>query len=76
MELLPLAVLGGSWWILAAVIVILVGLIVGFFTVKGSGISETPYGKMYGGAPGAHGKSSASGKDERASERDWSRGAR
>ncbi|MEX2253217.1 MAG: hypothetical protein WD649_03620 [Thermoleophilaceae bacterium] len=73
---LPLALLGGSWWILAAVLVILVGFIIGFFTVRGSGISETPYGKMYSGAPGSHGKSSASGKDERVSERDWSRGAK
>jgi hypothetical protein len=53
-----------------------VGVVYGYFTVGGSGISETPYGKIYGGAPGAHGPASASGHDDRVSMRDWSRGAR
>jgi hypothetical protein len=62
---------------LAIVIVALfVGVVYGYYTVKGSGISERPYGKIYGGAPGAYGPGSASGHDDRVSMRDWSRGAR
>jgi hypothetical protein len=57
-------------------IVMLAGVIYGYFTVNGSGIAETPYGKIYGGAPGAHGPASASGRDERVSISDWSRGTR
>jgi hypothetical protein len=57
-------------------IVMLAGVIYGYFTVSGSGIAETPYGKIYGGAPGAHGRASASGRDERVSISDWSRGTR
>ena len=62
---------------LAIVIVaLLIGVIYGYYTVKGSGISETPYNKIYGGAPGARGPGSATGRDERVSMRDWSRGTR
>jgi hypothetical protein len=57
-------------------IVMLVGVICGYYTVSGSGIAEHPYGKIYGGAPGAFGPGSASGHDERVSTRNWSRGAR
>ena len=53
-----------------------IGVVYGWFTVRGSGISETPYGKVYGGAPGAFGPGSASGHDDRVSMRDWSRGTR
>ena len=53
-----------------------VGISYGWYTVKGSGIAERPYGKVYGGAPGAFGPGSASGHDDRVSMRDWSRGAR
>ena len=48
----------------------------GYFTVWGSGISETPYGKIYSGAPGAGRKATASGRDERVVMREWSRGTR
>ncbi len=51
-------------------------IVFGYYTVKGSGISETPYGKVYSDAPGAIGPASVSGKDERVTVRDWSRGAR
>jgi hypothetical protein len=57
-------------------ILMLIGVIYGYYTVSGSGIAEHPYGKIYQGAPGAHGPGSASGHDERVSMRDWSRGAR
>ena len=57
-------------------IVMLVGVVYGYYTVGGSGIGEHPYGNIYGGAPGALGPGSASGRDERVSMRDWSRGTR
>ena len=53
-----------------------VGVVYGYYTVRGSGIAETPYGKVYGGAPGAYGPASASGKDQLVTVRDWSRGTR
>jgi hypothetical protein len=57
-------------------IVMLVGVIYGYYTVSGSGIAEHPYGKVYGGAPGAFGPGSASGHDDRVVMRNWSRGTR
>jgi len=57
-------------------IVMFVGVVYGYYTVSGSGIAEHPFGKIYGGAPGAHGPASASGRDESVSMRDWSRGTR
>jgi hypothetical protein len=57
-------------------IVLLVGVIYGYYTVSGSGIAEHPYGKVYGGAPGAHAPASASGRDDSVSMRNWSRGTR
>jgi hypothetical protein len=57
-------------------IVMLAGVIYGYFTVDGSGIAETPYGKIYGGAPGARLPASASGRDARVSISDWTRGTR
>jgi hypothetical protein len=57
-------------------IVMLAGVIYGYYTVDGSGIAETPYGKIYGGAPGARVPASVSGRDERVSIRDWTRGTR
>jgi hypothetical protein len=56
--------------------VLLVGVIYGYYTVSGSGIAEHPHGKIYSGAPGAKGPGSASGRDERVSMRNWSRGTR
>ena len=40
-------------------VVMFVGVVYGYFTVSGSGIAERPYGKIYGGAPGAFGPGSA-----------------
>ena len=57
-------------------ILMLVGVIYGYYTVSGSGIAEHPYGKIYGGAPGAYGPGSASGHDDRVSMQNWSRGTR
>ena len=57
-------------------VVLFFAVVYGYFTVSGSGISETPYGKIYSGAPGAGRKATASGRDERVVMRDWSRGTR
>lgn len=62
--------------LLVVMVVMFVGVVYGYYTVSGSGIAERPYGKIYGGAPGAFGPGSASGRDDRVSMRDWSRGAR
>jgi hypothetical protein len=56
--------------------VMLAGVIYGYYTTDGSGIEEHPYGKIYGGAPGAHGPASASGRDDRVDISSWSRGTR
>jgi hypothetical protein len=67
---------GGSEFILILAAVLFVGVAYGYYTVKGSGIAETPYRKVYGGAPGAFSPASASGKDASSRVRDWSRGTR
>jgi len=41
----------------------------------GSGITPRPYGKIYGGAPGAFGPGNVSGHDDR-EHVPWSRGTR
>ena len=48
-------------------VVMFFAVVYGYYTVEGSGIAETPYGKIHGGAPGAIGPSSVSGRDERVS---------
>jgi hypothetical protein len=57
-------------------IVMLIGVIYGYYTVSGSGIAETPYRKNYADAPGARAPASASGRDERVSISTWTRGTR
>jgi hypothetical protein len=72
-----IALAGGAWIFLAFLIVAFFGIVIGYFTVKGSGITPRSYGKIYGGAPGAKHGGDASGRDggfERIS--DWSRGTR
>jgi hypothetical protein len=59
-----------------AIVMLFAGVVIGWFTVRGSGISETPYGKVYSGAPGSHRKASASGHDDRVDMSEWSRGTR
>ena len=51
------------------------GIVIGYYTSAGSGITPRPYGNQYGGARGAWGPGDASGKDRFAST-DWSRGTR
>jgi hypothetical protein len=67
---------GGNLYLGIFMVLMFVGVVYGYFTVRGSGISETPYGKIYSGAPAAGRKASASGRDERVVMREWSRGAR
>jgi hypothetical protein len=57
-------------------VVMFFAVVYGYYTVSGSGIAEHPYGKIYGGAPGAFGPASASGHDESVSMRNWTRGTR
>ena len=65
----------GSFIFLGFMLFAFVGVVVGYYTRKGSGIEPRPWGKIYGGAPGAYGPGEVSGKDPR--ERvDWSRGTR
>ncbi len=71
-----IALAGGVWIFMAVIVIALIGVIYGFYTIKGSGIANTPYGKVYGGAPGAQHGDDASGKDSLASQRNWSRGTR
>jgi hypothetical protein len=57
-------------------ILLLVGVIYGYYTVRGSGIAEHPYRQAYSDAPGAFGAGSVSGRDDRVSMRSWTRGTR
>ena len=66
----------GSEIIVLFCLIMFFAVVYGYYTVSGSGIAETPYNKIYGGAPGAFGPGSASGKDDRVVMRDWSRGTR
>jgi hypothetical protein len=61
--LLPIALAGGSWVILLVMLLILAGVIYGFYTRAGSGIDQHPHGAE-SEAPGAEGRSEVSGKDE------------
>jgi hypothetical protein len=70
-----IALASGSWVILGFMAFIVVGVVVGYYTQIGSGITARPYGKIYGGAPGAIGPSDSSGKDHREAVA-WSRGTR
>ena len=60
-----IAVSEGGWIVLVVAGLMLVGVIVGFFTRRGSGIEPHPRGRRRGGtAPGSHGPSETSGRDE------------
>ena len=65
----------GSWIMVGFMAFLFVGVVVGYYTQTGSGITPRPYGNRYGGAPGAWGPSDVSGKDHR-ERNDWSRGTR
>ena len=66
---------GGNVDFLVFLVLFLFAVAYGYFTRIGSGINPRPYGKIYGGAPGAFGPGNVSGHDDR--ERvSWSRGTR
>ena len=48
-----IAVSGGAWIFLGVVVLMLVGVIIGFYTRRGSGMDLHPYRHVHGGAPGA-----------------------
>lgn len=59
----PIALSGGSFIVLLVCALILVGVIYGFYTREGSGISSHPHDGS-DEAPGAKGPGEASGRDE------------
>jgi hypothetical protein len=52
----------GGWIVVLVLVLLLIGLAVGFFTEAGSGIALRPW--RGGTSPGAKGKEEASGRDE------------
>jgi hypothetical protein len=67
----------GSFIFLAVLLIGLAGIVWGYFTALGSGIYPRPYGKIYGGAPGANTPGEVSGHDPQMRPvREWSRGTR
>jgi hypothetical protein len=66
----------GAMEILVVSVVMLIGVVYGYFTVTGSGIAEHPYRDVHGGAPGAFAPASAFGRDQSISISNWSRGTR
>jgi len=71
-----IALAGGSWIFLGVIVVLFFGVVYGYYTIAGSGISNSPYGKVYGGAPGASHGDDPSGKDSLASQTNWTRGTK
>ncbi|HEX8648498.1 MAG TPA: hypothetical protein VF715_16515 [Thermoleophilaceae bacterium] len=61
---------------IAFLIIAFAGIVIGYFTAAGSGITPRPYANQYGGARGAWGPGNASGKDDYVSQKNWSRGTR
>lgn len=75
--IVPVAALaGGSWIFLAFTILFLFAVIYGLYTRRGSGISQRPYGSVYGDSPGALGESRMSGRTDAETIRTYSRGTR
>ena len=71
-----MALAGGSWVFLGFTIVMFFGVVLGFYTVRGSGISETPYERSGSSAPAAKRPGSTSDRYHRERLHDWSRGTR
>ena len=67
----------GSFIFLAFIIIFFFAIAYGYFSRTGSGINPRPYGKLYGGAPGANCAGEVSGHDPRLGRvNDWSRGCK
>jgi hypothetical protein len=61
---LAFALAGGSWIFLGVIIFGLYGVVIGIYTIAGSGINQHPYSKVGQNAAGARGPCSISGHDE------------
>jgi hypothetical protein len=57
MSLALITLAGGAWIFLAFLILMLLAVTMSLYSRRGSGISQRPYNKVYGGAPGARGSS-------------------
>jgi hypothetical protein len=66
----------GSLFFLAFLVIAFIGVVIGYFTVGGSGITPRAYGKNYSDSPGAREAGDASGRDPRVRMSDWSRGTK
>ena len=73
---MAMALAGGSWIFLGFMFVMFFGVVYGFYTVRGSGISETPYERSGSAAPAAKGPGSTAKRYERERLHNWSRGTR
>jgi hypothetical protein len=60
---LGITLLGGAWIFGAVIVALTFAVIFGLYTRGGSGISQRPYNRRYGDAPGAKGQSTISGRD-------------
>lgn len=60
-----IALAGGGWIVVVVAVLMVFAVAYGFFTRRGSGIESHPRGNRRGGtAPGAKGRSEASGQDQ------------
>ena len=67
----------GALYFAIFLVVAFVGIVLGYFTQAGSGITARAYGKVYSGAPGSRTRGEVSGRDpEMRPVREWSRGTR
>ena len=66
----------GSLFFLLFLVIAFFGVVIGYFTEKGSGITARAYGKNYSDSPGAREIGDASGRDPRVKMSDWSRGCK
>ena len=65
---------GGALIFAAFIVLYLAATVFGLYTRAGSGISQRPYHRVHGGAPGAGRAGHLGGNPDRG--RDWSRGTR
>jgi hypothetical protein len=57
MSIAFLSLAGGAWIFLAFLVAMFLAVTASLYSRRGSGISQRPYNKVYGGAPGARGSS-------------------
>ena len=67
---------GGSIIFLVFMFVMFFGVVIGFYTVRGSGINERPWSRSNNSAAGAKHPSSTSRGYQRERLHNWSRGTR